>query len=91
MEQITIKLPKTKKPVEEMWKVCKEWFKEDAFKRLGWEDKEIYFGDIFRYGMSCIAEDPFAFAQQIRDEKDPMFKEEVEEDKIKKEFEKVYA
>lgn len=79
-----MKIPgKALKALEVTEEFCQKCIREEPFKRLCWDDVEILYGDLLGYGGLKFSEDTFAFFNWIRDARDPLFREEIEEEKVK--------
>jgi len=84
MVEIKVRIPKKAlKALEATEEFCQKCIREESIKRLWWDDIEILYGDLLGYGGLKFSEDPFAFFNWIRDARDPLFREEIEEEKAK--------
>lgn len=93
MEEAKIKLTEEeKKSIEYIWKkVVKRTVKQETLETLEWNDIEDFTSDVFRLGMDVASEDPMSFIKNRILEKYPILKEDVREEEIKGNFERIYG
>jgi len=82
-EEVSVKVPKEfLDTLDELAKNNSEYVREEMLEKLGWDDKEIFFGDLLRYGGGKATENgPIEFLRWIREKRIPVFKEEEEFEK----------
>lgn len=61
--------------IEYIWKLNQERIRKEILEKINWNRAEDFVGDVFRYGMDKVSEDPKGFIRMKREEKDPLFAE----------------
>jgi len=77
--------------IETSLEVARKTITPEVFDRLGWDDREEFLGDVLRYGVYLMGQDPLAFVRTVRDMKDPIFKTSNTEEELLQRWEKGYA
>lgn len=91
MKKTTLSLTKKERDaLDEIWKLTKNRMNDETFNLLGWEDKEKFFSDLFRYGVDKASDDPPVFIKFCIDQELPIFKE-GEPEEYKRDFKKMYG
>ncbi len=77
-EEISVKVPKELlETLDELAQNNSEYIREEMLERLEWDDKEVFFGDLLRYGGEKASKDgPIEFLRWVREKRIPVFKEE---------------
>jgi len=91
-EEITVKVPKGMlENLEFLDENNNEHIREDMLQRLRWDDKKIFFGDLFRYGGEKVKEDGATnFLDWVREERIPIFKDQDKKEEAEEIFKKMY-
>lgn len=63
------------KMISELWIATKEILSPDALHQLGWNDIGAFYLDLLIFGLDQVTKTPFDFIMQVREKKNPMFKD----------------
>ncbi len=80
MNMITIKVPeKAAEGLKAAFEHNKKKIRPEVLKRLKWDDFDVFKGDLLRYGIIKVQEEEgIELIEMIRNERDPIFKDEEE-------------
>ena len=60
--------------LKKTWQLAKKYFDEEFFEKTGWNQKDVFFSDVFCYGVRNMKDDPERFTKYISAQKHPLFR-----------------